>query len=232
MTKTFLDKQKVFIHIPTLDSKVELGLMIACITWCRNVKISVNGSVHQIPLDHARNTAVDYFLEKKTDCTHFCGIDSDMLPTPGLLEALLLCNKDVIAPLIYTVKPDCDPTNPKNVPVPVPFPIVCERKNGKLKPKAPPQRPVIFESDLLPGGFYLVKRRVIEKLRKPAFRYKYDRKGYLAGGTDNYFSERIQEAGFKIHVHAGLHADQNVTIGAAMFNDTMARYCLSQRSEP
>jgi hypothetical protein len=201
--KYFAKKVKPFIHIPTMDGRVECGLLQAVACWAKWLPMSINQSMHMVPLDYARNHAINDFLDAK-DCTHFLGIDEDIIPFPGTLEAMLTADVDAIAPLIY--------------------PIVCERRNGGMKPKMFSSKELV-EVDLIPGGMYLLKRRVVEKLRKPVFKYKYDRRGYLKGGTDRYLSDGIKKAGFKMHVHPVVRCEQTVIIGANSFNDTMNRYC-------
>jgi len=131
--------------------------------------------------------------------------------------------KDCVAPLMFTTKPDPVRHNP----LPVPVPIVYEKSNSKqrYRVKMGLNGAHLEEVDLLPGGMFLLSRRAIEKARKPLFKYKYDRNGYLIGGTDCVMSERLKEAGFKIYVHRGIVVEQWIDIGAKALNDTMLRYC-------
>ena len=219
--RKFKKEPKIFMFMASWNGKIAIGQVNTFWHWFRNHDIHTNTTNHMVPLDYARNWAIYAFL--KTDCTHFLGLDDDIVPGKDSLKQLLDLKKDCVAPLMFTTKPDPVRHNP----LPVPVPIVYEKSNSKqrYRVKMGLNGAHLEEVDLLPGGMFLLSRRAIEKARKPLFKYKYDRNGYLIGGTDCVMSERLKEAGFKIYVHRGIVVEQWIDIGAKALNDTMLRYC-------
>ena len=204
------------------DGKVSIGLLNVVHKWARKFDIVLQTANHLVPLDYARNWGIAKFLQ--TDCTHFLGVDTDIVPVGECLERLVEENKDCISPVIFTTKPDTHPDiDIKKDAVPVPVPIIF-RKTSKGLRIIPPNGKKLMDVDLAPGGMFLVKRKVIESIKKPAFKYKYHRNGVVIGGTDVYFSERLQKHGYKIHIHTKVFAEQWIDIGAKSINDTMVRY--------
>jgi len=76
--------------------------------------------------DHCRNSVVKSFLEMDYD--YLCFIDNDIVPPMEGLRALHQANKDIIAPVCLTMKPD-DRGHPFFMPVAHRY-----DKKGKYRP--------------------------------------------------------------------------------------------------
>ncbi len=82
--------------------------------WERRLGVKICTPEGLKPMSFARNWCVDLFLQ--TDCDFFWLLDADIAPAPGILEALLKADKDIIAAPVRVLKVD---TDEKLKPVPM-----------------------------------------------------------------------------------------------------------------
>jgi len=185
---------RIFVALPTVDSKIHVDLMVTLMKWVAipKWKLTIFSVKGYIPHDNARNTAVKSFL--KTDCDYILFIDSDIVPPENTLEKLLAENVDIIAPLC---------------------PILRADEQGKMAPTIVAGRYAedginyktyfgtgVEEVDFLTGGMQLIKRKVMERLEVPYY-FTYN-KGIIVHSEDVIFSKQCQELGYKLYTDFSL----------------------------
>ena len=210
----------VFIGITTYKGELNYRLSNILMLWMaramskKTFKFTTAVCANHTPLDSARNSLVRKFFNEYPESTHFCLIDDDIMPFDNTLETLLDLDLDIVSPLIFTIKHDEEE-------VACPAPLVFRRGENGLELKCDLEG--VVETDSIPGGFFVAKKKLMEDIRKPAFKYDYDADGVKTRGTDEYFTDRIIEAGYKMHVHSDLIVEQGLRIGGASFNMAMIR---------
>ena len=150
------------------------------------------------PVDAARNEIVELFLQ--SDCEYLLMIDADMSDDPDYLTAprfldLASYDKDIIGPIMLMYKDE-------DV---VPIVLVYDEKAEGLKVMKSFILGQVLECDAIGSGVMMIKRRVLEKLEPPYFKYLMDEKtGKLKLGQDFYFCQKAREAGFHVYTHTGI----------------------------
>lgn len=189
------DKPKVFISIPCSNGFIHSELALRLIQWSHDseIQLKIKFYPNLAPLDNARNRAVKDFLEDYND--YFLHIDDDIVPPVNALREMLQADKDVIAPLCFTMH-----TDDKGFQFPL---IVAHRynKDGKYEPY---YGKGIEETDVVTGGCHLVKRGVFEKLERPYY-FTYHKNGLVIYSEDFIFSQQCQKLGYKLYTNYGLH---------------------------
>lgn len=204
---------KVYIAIPTVTGKFDYTLALRLIEWSHStIPLTIHFYPKLVPLDNARNKAVQDFL--KSDCTYLLFIDDDITPPSNALAELLTANKDVIAPLCFTFGRD-----EKGLPFPQP---VAHRlvSEGQY---APHYGVNIEETDIVTGGMFLVKREVYERLPRP-FAFTYTPDGSVIHSEDFYFSQQCKKLGYKLYTHYGLACSHTKEVDVLRINDLMIEY--------
>lgn len=175
---------KIYVAILT-TGKVRKELALGLIRWCKD-------SIHNIfiefteekPISHARNTIVKKFLDSEND--YLLQIDDDVVPEKNPLE-LIEYAKDIIAcpaPIYqYGVRWNCYRLDKEKYWVPVDI----SKEKG------------LIEVDAVGSGCILIKRNVLEKIKKP-FERLFDEVGIEQMGLDLYFSKKAKEKSFNIYV--------------------------------
>ena len=180
-----LNSKKIYLAILTSgDIRIGLAIWLNKLTQVYPHPLTLDFAYRE-PIQSNRNAIVQKFLA--TDCTHLIMIDADMVPPPDMLKLLDL-DKDFISPLYMGWQ------------------------NGALMPFAIRFKDEIGgefefvggsglqEVDLAPGGAMMIKRRVLEKIKRP-FEVCYDDKGIALRSEDMEFSRKLKKAGFKMWVH-------------------------------
>jgi hypothetical protein len=212
--KELCGKPKVMIAIPTSSGNINQALSIRLIEWSHNQNFSIVIKFYSFlsPLDNARNVAVKDFLEDYY--THLLFIDDDIIPPPNCLMELLIADKDVIAPLCFTIRYGKDG-------IPAPQPVAYRFDNdGKYKLYIGEG---IEETDIVTGGMFLAKREVYEKLERP-FYFTYHKNGLVITSEDFIFSQQCKELGYKLFTHYGLLCGHNKMVDVKGINDLMVKY--------
>jgi GT2 family glycosyltransferase len=211
------DKPSILITIPCSEGFVHCELAMRLIEWSHDptIRVGIKFYPNLSPLDHARNRAVKDFLEDYYD--YFMHIDDDIIPPQNSLSELRMADKDVIAPLCFTMKQD---------DAGYWFPmIVAHRynKNKKYEQYIPTDNPQgIHETDIVTGGCHLVKRAVMEKLERPYY-FTYHKNGIVEYSEDFVFSQQCQKFGYKLFTHYGLYCKHMKVVDVKAINDLLVK---------
>lgn len=189
---------KIFVGLPTYktfqDMDVRKRQEDIFQSSSHEVKVlEVNG----MNIEQARQVAIDAFL--KTDYEYFLFIDSDIIPylynyEEHPIDKLVDCDKDIVGGIYFFRRKPCQP-----VYRPIELQEIYER-TGSFPEKFDWSIPKdLFQARWIGNGFKLVKRKVIEEIKKtievpnlPSI-YKGE---YL--GEDWAFDQRATELGFTI----------------------------------
>ena len=165
-----------------------------------------------------------YNLEVEEDNTYIANsaivhnCDNDIVPPENCITELLKADKDVIAPLCFTIKHDDDN---------IPFTIPVAMRYDENRQYRPYYGRGIEEVDAMTGGCFLVKREVFEKLERP-FAFTYHKNGIVEYSEDFYFSQQVKEKlGLKLWTHFGLHCKHIREVDCSGIN----RLCIKIQSE-
>lgn len=208
------DKPKVYISIPCSNGFIHHELALRLIQWSHDpeIRIKIQFYPNLAPLDNARNRAVKDFLEDYWD--YFLHIDDDIVPPVNALREMLQADKDVIAPLCFTMQADDKGFQ---------FPLIVAHRYNKEGKYEPYYGKGIEETDVVTGGCHLVKREVFEKLERPYY-FTYHKNGLVIYSEDFVFSQQCQKLGYKLYTHYGLHCKHIRLVDVKSINDLMANY--------
>jgi GT2 family glycosyltransferase len=166
-----------------------------------SAEAGIRVGLHQVfghPLDHVRNSVVNYFLSQ-TKATHLFFLDDDVFPPPDAILRLLKHRAPIVSGLYYERRQEHRPIiidTPKD-------------PDGKLRfylryrHKAP--RNKLLSCDVVPAGCLMIERSVFQRLQRPWFHI--DKKF----GEDVYFSLCARKAGYRILVDTGVDCLHLVT---------------------
>jgi hypothetical protein len=160
---------KILIGLPTMGS-VHTFLMVQILMWVIEAQnkgdkgISIYPTMSVQPVDNARNEIVDEFL--KSDCTHLFFIDSDTIPPPEALDQLLKLDCDIATAITPIIELDQNRVNDSSG--------FYKRSNilGMNDELLQPDTGV-QDVKAAGGSCILIKRKVLEELEKPIFRFVY-----------------------------------------------------------
>lgn len=208
------DKPRVYISIPCVDGFIHHSLALRLIQWSHDstLKIKIQFYPNLAPLDNARNRAVKDFLEDYFD--YFLHIDDDIVPPINALRELLKADKDIIAPLCFTMKQDDNG---------IEVPLVVAHRYNKDKKYAPYYGKGVEETDIVTGGCHLVKRKIFEKLERPYY-FTYHKNGIVEYSEDFVFSQQCQKLGYKLYTHYDLLCKHIRYADIKSINDFMVKY--------
>jgi GT2 family glycosyltransferase len=209
-----LDKPRVYIAIPCVKGFIYYELALRLVQWTHDptMMLKIQFYSNLVPLDNCRNRAVKDFLEDYWD--YLCFIDDDIVPPINCLRELLKADKDVIAPLCFSMKRD-----DKGLEVPIPV----AHRYDKEKKYRPYYGKGIEETDVITGGMHLVKREVYEKLERPYY-FTYHKNGTVIYSEDFVFSQQCQKLGYKLYTHYGLLCKHIRLTDIKSVNDLMVNY--------
>lgn len=204
-------KTKVLIGLPTMSS-VHTFLMVYILKLVMKAQdeqkfgVSIYPTMSVQPVDNARNEIVEEFL--KSDCTHLFFIDSDTIPPEDALEKLLALDTDIATGITPIIELDENRINDSSG--------FYKRSNILgIDDKLVEPDTGIQDAKAVGGSCVLIKRAVLEKLKKPIFRFVYKDchpEGVYFGGTkdmmseDYYFCAKALGEGFKIKCDASVIA--------------------------
>lgn len=204
----------VFLAIPSQRNRLHGELAMNLIAWSHDPEIRLKVKVfpYLSPLDSARNVAVKEFLEEYYDYLWF--IDEDITPPVNALRELIKADKEIIAPLCFTIQYDDEG---------LPFPIPVAHRYAEDGHYRPYYGRGIEQVDFITGGSHLVKREVYEKLERP-YSFKYHKNGIVIYSEDAIFSQNCQSLGYKLWTHYDLFCGHDKTIDCKKFNQLMVKY--------
>jgi len=139
------------------------------------------------PISNNRNTIVQKFLAIP-DCEYLMMIDSDIVPPPNIMR-LIDFDKDIITPLMFTRQ--------KGELLPL---FLKRDKDGIYSVDDYLNKVGLQEIDATGTGCIIIKREVLEKVKKP-FENIYDKDGIKTLGLDLSFCQKAKELGYKAWVH-------------------------------
>jgi hypothetical protein len=160
---------KVLIGLPTMGN-IHTFLFLVIVQWLvkalneNTMGISVYPTMSVQPVDNARNEIVETFL--KSDCTHLFFIDSDTIPPEDAIEKLLALDADIASGITPIIELDQNRINDSSG-----FykrSNVLGMDNELLQPNTG-----IHDMKAAGGSCLLIKRKVLEELSTPAFRFIY-----------------------------------------------------------
>lgn len=134
-----------------------------------------------------QNRNIGVFQAQQAGATHLFILDADMTFDPFYIQKLIECDKDIIGADYHEKKFPLTPT------------IKRFDKDGELiivPHKKLPKK--VFEVDLLPGGFMMIKMSVFDKLERPYFQAPSGATYQDFTTEDYYFSRKAKAAGFKL----------------------------------
>lgn len=142
------------------------------------------------PVDNARNEIVEEFL--KSDCTHLLMIDSDTIPPMDALDKLLALDLDIVTGLTPIIEHDASRQNDSNG--------FYKKYNAvNLNDEFTQANVGVIDIRGCGGSCLMIKRHVLEKMKYPWFRFKYedDHGKSTFIGEDVYFIMMSIANGFK-----------------------------------
>jgi len=186
-------KKKIFLAILNQGAiKTDLAKIINYIQQNDSYEIMVSFPAAK-PITNNRNTIAQKFLAMK-DCDYLMMIDSDIIPTPDILN-LVDFQKDIITPLMFVKQ--------KETLIPL---YLRRNPDGIYDAGNYFEESGLQEVDAAGTGCIIIRREVLEKIEHP-FRNEYDRDGIKRLGQDFSFCERAKKLGYKTWVHLDYVAD-------------------------
>ncbi len=144
---------KIFITTPTYDGRVHTQYAMSCVEAIIDLQ-RANHEVYFVPnlsstlLVLARNTLIQAFMS--TDATHIMCIDSDLGFNGDAISLLLSADKDFVAGIYPSRKAHTFIYNP------------IYNEDGSFI--SDPNKPYLIKAKMVPSGFMLIKREVIQKM--------------------------------------------------------------------
>ena len=191
---------KIFVGLPTYKTFQDMEVRRLQEEVFKNCPHEVIvQEVNGMNIEQARQVAIDSFL--KTDAEYFLNIDSDIIPFRNIqageqcpIDKLIKADKDIVGAIYFFRRKYCQP-----VYRPLELQEFYE-KNGKFPENFKWVIPdKLFEAQWTGNGFKLVKRKVIEAVKKtikiPNLPMIY-KEEYL--GEDWAFDQRARELGFNV----------------------------------
>jgi len=201
---------KILICIPTLGKiDVKTAQFAGILSKQPNIEyLPIIG----LPVDEARNRAVNIFLQNE-QFTHLFFLDDDVIPPDDCIDKLLSLKAPITSGIYPLISPvgiqwsvgerglDPQPNRGKYV-----YKLV-----DRLKSHTEP-----FEADMAGTGCLLIRRDVFDKLEWPYFKTLSFKDGSRMT-EDTYFFERTFEAGIKLIIHPEIQCSHNKTIDLLLF---------------
>ena len=117
-------------------------------------------------------------LNNKSD--YLLMIDDDMDFEPDLLDRMIANDKDICGVAFH---PRCETEDMKTLD---------ETHHANLKDNK------LFESKAVGTGIILIRTEILNKIKRPWFKFEYHNTGMCKLGEDWFFSKVAKEAGFKV----------------------------------
>jgi hypothetical protein len=188
------ENRSIFIAVPNLGN-MNSRLSMYLVRLARISNIEIRSFENYQPLDFARNTIREEFLESDFDV--LLTIDADVVPPENLLDLITL-DLDVVGPVVYIWK------NGQVIPLALRktkkgWQVIGSLSSGNL-----------MKCDAIAIGCCMISRKVLETV--PVFRYVYDSNGKLVTDEGFHWFDQVQEAGFDVYLHTGYECDHFKTI--------------------
>ena len=199
---------KILLCVTTMGV-IHTQLAMRLIQWSHMHNVKIRPTINLVPLDNARNTVCAELRNSDEDYILF--IDDDIIPPANAITELLKMDVDIACPLCLTMKAD---DNGFSVPMPVAF----KYQGNKCLPY---YGSGIEQVDIGTGGMILIKRKVIEEMKRP-FYFTYNEYGILEHSEDFVFFMNAYKRGFKTFVNYDIICGHKKTCDIKDINNTLA----------
>ena len=189
-------KPSIFIAIPNLGN-IATDNAMNLLAWFGSGKYNLKVFAPQNvkPWDRARNLCHKEFLASKHDYLFF--LDANTIPRPDILDRLMAHAAPMVAGLVQIWQEHL---------MPMSFSLDKE-KDGYV----PHHGEGIQTVDVTTCACTLIKREVMETVKRPAFAFQHDDEFGTSGlSEDFYFCERVKAAGFQIAVDFDAVCDHDI----------------------
>jgi len=189
-------KPSIFIAIPNLGN-IATDNAMNLLAWFGSGKydLKVFAPQNVKPWDRARNLCHKEFLNERHDYLFF--LDANTIPRPDILDRLLAHDVPMVAGLVQIWQEHL-----------IPMAMRWDEEASGYKPH---YGEGLQSVDVTTCACTLIKRRVMEAVERPAFKFKHeDEFGTEGLSEDFYFCERVREAGFPIAVDFDAICDHDI----------------------
>ena len=209
-----MEKPRIFIATPNLG-EIATGNVLNLLAWFASGKYELKwfAPQHVKPWDRARNLCHKAFLESNAEYLFF--LDEHTIPPVDVIDRLLADDKDVVSATVQVLKTD------GGTPVLIPMAMRWDEKAGGYKPY---WGRGVERVDVTTCACTLIKRVVMEKVERPAFRFTFDDEFGTDGySEDFYFSEMVRQAGFEIYNDYRVLCSHIARVDMRIINDLLVK---------
>lgn len=204
--------KSIFIGIPSLG-RIQTQLALNLLAWksSRKYQVEIYHENGEKPVSSAQNKIIREFLTRDMD--YLLLLESDVIPPPNRICPS--SSLDLTEFEVDMVNGLC---------------FICERGAPFIGKAAAASRfeeerclslgpeelypPRLIEVDFTGAGCLMVKRKVLESLVVPYFKFEYTENGdKVIISQDYYFSKQVKEKGFQIFIHSGFQCIHEVEVG-------------------
>jgi len=211
-------KKKVLIAIPTRDSNAlipaSLSMSLHRIQPTKRHSLGLHYSYAQ-PVDANRNRIIEHFLSLDKDYEWLLMIDDDC-PVPDNVLDMLYKGKKIVSGVIFTMK--------NGVPYPI---IMKDDKDGFYSlmtgKEILAQKGSLVKVDGTGMGCMAIHRSVLNKMKKPWFKFEYTDTGDIRLGEDYWFCEKAKKLGYDIYVDTDVHVGHIKALDLRAINKIIGR---------
>jgi hypothetical protein len=182
-------KPRIFLAITNLGW-INTTLTQRVRTWLNQGEVTQIWDESNLrPIPHARNTAVESFLD--SDCTHLLIVECDIKPPLNAVKELLRANKDVVTGIARKVR-EC--TDGYMRPVPI---VATRNERGTFSYVHEPKHR-LEKIDRCGSACILIRRHILEDvIAKPW----YEQDSSYTTTSDFVFCEKLEKAGIELWAH-------------------------------
>ena len=217
-------KPIIVICIPNMG-EIRTELVQRLLIWTHQDKYEIKVFMPSgiLPLDNARSVCLNYFMEvSKYEDDRLWFIDADIVPPVNALDVLMTHDRDVVGLLCFMMKP-----NDSGMMVPLPIAL---KYNEDRKYNIFWDGRGLTEIDAFGGGCVMTKRKVFERIGGRCYEFHYYPDGTLKLVGDYDFCQKVQAAGFKIHVDFNNVCSHFKTIDLKEINNLMCQVAAEKTS--
>lgn len=197
-------KPSIFIAIPNLGN-IATDNAMNLLAWFGSGKydLKVFAPQNVKPWDRARNLCHKEFLASKHDYLFF--LDANTIPRPDILDRLMAHDLPMVAGLVQIWQGHL-----------MPMSFRWDKEKGGYVPH---HGEGVQTVDVTTCACTIIKREVMEKVRRPAFKFPLaDEFGTEGLSEDFYFCEQVREAGFHIAVDFNAVCDHDIHMRSMAVN--------------
>ena len=200
-------KPSIFIAIPNLGN-IATDNTMNLLAWFGSGKydLKVFAPQNVKPWDRARNLCHKEFLKEKHEYLFF--LDANTIPRLDILDRLLAHDLPMVAGLVQIWQDNL-----------MPMSFRWDKEKGGYVPH---HGEGVQAVDVTTCACTLIKREVMENVRRPAFKFTHDNEFGTEGlSEDFYFCEGVREAGFPISVDFNAVCDHDIHMRSLAVNKAL-----------